>query len=392
MWLLEASVLRGIQQAMAAGVAPSFQAQADYVARYGADGGDSSRVLTIAGDVAEIRVNGAITQTPNFFAMLFGGGNVTWPEIVNALAAADADPEVARAELRIDSPGGTVSGMFDAMAAVQAFKKPLKAVVSNKAASAAYALASQADEIVATNRAASFGSIGIAVSIGVDENMVDIASSLAPKKRPDVTTEEGKAVVREELDALHTLFVESIAEGRDTDVDKVNADFGMGAMVLAEEALKRGMIDSVAGVTPLRLVDSSANTKTASSGEEKPERTMDLSTLKAQHPAVYQAAVQEGIDSERDRVTAHLTMGEASGDMKTAIGAINEGQGMTAKLQAQYMAAGMNRKDTENRAEDDAAAAAAASGAAQDGDKAPTAEELVVRGVEQAMGLEVGNV
>ena len=76
---------------------------------------------------------------------------------------------------------------------------------------------------------------------------------------------------------------------------------------------------------------------------------MDLNTLQAQHPDVYAAAVEMGANAERDRVAAHLTMGDASGDMATAITAINEGSAMTASLQATYMAAGMNRSDTQTR-------------------------------------------
>ena len=95
---------------------------------------------------------------------------------------------------------------------------------------------------------------------------------------------------------------------------------------------------------------------------------MDLQTLKAQHPDVYAAAAQEGRTEERDRVGAHLTMGEASGDMKTAIDAVQDGSAMTATLQAKYMAAGMNRSDVQARQDDDDAEANA-------GDDANAGEE-----------------
>ena len=59
---------------------------------------------------------------------------------------------------------------------------------------------------------------------------------------------------------------------------------------------------------------------------------------------------------------AHLTMGEASGDMKTAISAVTAGEEMTATLQAKYMAAGMNRRDATNRQQDDGDVAGALDG------------------------------
>ena len=382
-WLLAQGVRQAIEQAVAAGMTPSLDARAEYEARYGFSEGDASRVLTTAGDVAEIRVSGVITKAPDLMAMLFGGGNVTWPEIVAALAAADADPTVKRAELRIDSPGGTIDGMFEAMAAAEAFSKPLRAVLHNTCASAAYAMASQCGEIVAANRAVRIGSIGIAGTFRVDPDLVEITSTEAPDKRPDVTTEAGKAVVREELDAIHELFVESIAAGRKTTPEKVNADFGRGATLLADEALKRGMIDAVTGSPALRIVKPVKPTSATTAEQEK---VMDLNELKAQHPAIYAAAVGVGVAEERDRVSAHLIMGEASGDMATALKAAKEGTGMTASLQASYMAADMARRDTADRTDDDAAAAAALNGAAPATTEAAGADAVLAL-VEARLGV-----
>lgn len=113
---------------------------------------------------------------------------------------------------------------------------------------------------------------------------------------------------------------------------------------------------------------------------------MDLKTLQAQHPDVYTAAVQQGVDQERDRVTAHLTMGEASGDNKTAFAAIKDGSEMTATLQATYMTAGMNRSDVAARQDDDAGADAGDNAGASDdqGDAA----DAVASMVESKLGME----
>jgi hypothetical protein len=79
---------------------------------------------------------------------------------------------------------------------------------------------------------------------------------------------------------------------------------------------------------------------------------MDLIELKAKHPTLCAQLVAEGETAERDRVSAHLTMGSASGDMKTAMTAIEDGSAMTALISAKYMAAGMKRQDTVAREED----------------------------------------
>ncbi len=87
---------------------------------------------------------------------------------------------------------------------------------------------------------------------------------------------------------------------------------------------------------------------------------MDLEKLKAEYPALYQAVIAEGtkigiekgVTQERDRVGAHLIMGEASGAMDVAIKAAKEGTEMTATLNAEYMAAGMNKKTADATQED----------------------------------------
>lgn len=97
---------------------------------------------------------------------------------------------------------------------------------------------------------------------------------------------------------------------------------------------------------------------------------MDLDTLKAEHPETYRAALAVGASEERDRVTAHLTLGQSSGDMDTAIKAVEDGSEMTATLQAKYMAAGMRAGAMEDREkESDEAAAAAEAGAEKGGDQ-----------------------
>ena len=391
MWLLENNVRRSIEQAQTAGITPTFEQQQSFEASHitAFNDGGGSRLLTIAGNSAEIAVKGVLTKAPSFLAMIFGGGNTTYPEIISALAEADQDDNVTDATLKIESPGGNFEGLFDVLDAISKFNKPIVAVVSNMCASAAYAIAAQTDNITASNHAALIGSIGVAADFRIDENTVTITSTDAPDKRPDITTEEGKAVVRKQLDAMHDIFVEAIASGRNIMTNQINANFGQGATVLANEALKRGMIDAVAKPS-LSNVNRPKHKTTAESGTKPEGKSMDLKELRTSHPDVHSAAVQEGVTSERDRVVAHLTMGEASGDMVTAIAAINDGSAMTATLQSKYMAAGMNKADTKARGADDDDAGNAADGAGNDDDGGGAdASDQVAGMVESQLGTNV---
>lgn len=81
----------------------------------------------------------------------------------------------------------------------------------------------------------------------------------------------------------------------------------------------------------------------------KGDEIMTVSELQAQHPELYAEVVVAGVKQERERVTAHLTMGEASGDMGLAVASINEGAEMSATINAKYMAAHMKRKELNDR-------------------------------------------
>lgn len=313
-------------------------------------------VAQVAGTTMEVAVSGVLLNADNFLYWLFGIPYTVYSDIRQALAQAATDPAITNVILRVDSPGGQVDGLFETLAALQAFTKPISTIAA-EACSAAYAIAASTHSIVATNPAATFGSVGVVASVLVEEDVVDITSTEAPNKRPDVTTDEGQAVVREYLDAVHGLFVEAIASGRGTTVENVNANYGRGQVMVAGDAQKRGMINGVQG--SLRAVKpQQAAASAEQSGAEKDD-TMDLKKLKAEHSDIYEAAVQDGTKAERDRVSAHLKLGAMGGDkgMKIALAAIASGAAITMELQADYIVAASDMKQVASRQEESDAAA-----------------------------------
>lgn len=335
-------------------------------------------VMAIKGGVAEIKVEGVLTPEPDPCAWFFGIKNTAYSDIIAALAKASADSSVKSILLKVDSPGGNVDGLFDTLAAIQAVQKPMS-VLANQACSAAYAIAAAAGEIKATNPAACFGSIGVAVSIRMDPDVVDLTSTEAPDKRPDVTTDEGRAVYVKLLDGIHDLFVESIADARGVESSKVNETFGRGATVLAGEAKRLGMIDHLDRPARLeRRSDRSAD-KNAGSREHSQHasavgggqeiESMDINTLKAQHPQLVAELLAEGnaqgTKNERDRVTAHLTMGKQGGSQGLAIAfeAIEKGEGFSLTTNAKYMSVALNERDSRTRQEESNGAGVSVDGA-----------------------------
>ena len=242
--------------------------------------------------------------------------------IARASGAADKDESVKSIEYFIDSPGGYVSGLASAVQAIRLVSKPTSARVGGMAASAAYWLASQTDKIIATDRLSRFGSIGVAVEEYDDSKKLENAgitkrvytSTEAPGKRPDSKTEEGRAQIISSLDEIHSVFVQNVAEGRGVTVEEINKSYGRGSVMIAEKALKAGMIDSIETV-PSRREESLSDVighNTAAAAESKTEevKRMDitLETLKKDHSGVFAEAVaigeESGVKKERARRNA----------------------------------------------------------------------------------------
>ena len=331
MWLLDSDVLQALR-ARALSHFPSAQEQAQYARSFQAN------AIQIDDGVAVVSIAGVLTDRPSLFAQLFGDENTVYADIVRAVGQAERDPRVTSIVLDIDSPGGQASAEWvAALDAIAQAEKPVLARVGGMATSAAYALATQADRIVARNRMSMVGSVGVAARIFRGLSEVTVTSTQAPNKAPNPRTPEGVNAIREELDAIHGVFVEAVAQGRNTTPETVNSEFGRGGAVLAETALARGMIDAIAQ-------------------KDEDKKPMTLDELQTQHPDIYQAAVARGVTCERDRVTAHLIMGKTSGAMDVAVQAVENGEGMTATLNAKYMSAALNQRDIEARAQDNAPA------------------------------------
>lgn len=302
------------------------------------------RHLTIVGDTAHIPVVGVLEKSPSFMSFLFGGGTI-YGDIAQALIDAQRNDQVKQIVLEVDSPGGGVEGLQTVVDAMNTVDKQIIAQVTDKAASGGYWIASQADKIIVNNSAAEVGSIGVVVSMPIDDEYVTLTSTNAPFKRPDPETDEGRKAIIAKLDQTHERFATAIAKGRGTTVEDVNENYGRGRMVSAESALAAGMIDGIGQQETKRPTAVSATTG---------ESIMDLKTLKAEHPEVFAAAKAEGVQQEKDRVSALLQMGTSCDAMDIATQAIDEGADLSGNqtLMANFMSAGLNKRDKDLRASD----------------------------------------
>lgn len=336
MWLLENTV----KDKLEAAYKQNIDLSSELYDKFDSIRADAN-ILMQKSTVAVINIDGILTEKPDIIALIFGFGNTTYTEISDALLLVRDDDEVDSIQLNINSPGGEVAGLFSTLDILSSIDKPITALVNNLAASAAYAIAAKANKIIANNRAAMVGSVGVVASMFINDSIVSITSTNAPDKRPDVTTDEGKAIVRKNLDAIEALFIESIASGRNTTIEDVKNNFGRGAVLLADDAKSKNMLDNIMTVSVADLQKTNVGVT-----------NMNLNELKTQHADVFAQAKNEGVEQERGRVKAHLILAEAYGANKIAFNAIKEGADITPELQAEYLAAGANRDSVKARVDD----------------------------------------
>ena len=319
--------------------------------------------MQIQNGTARIFVHGTLENEASFFS------GTSYPEIQAEIAVALEDDNVKDIVLDIDSPGGAVVGFVQTAKILRDARaeKTIKAEISGAAMSAAYGIAAQANEIVAMDPTTVVGSIGVMARSFVFEDLAFARSDKAPLKARQLNEPEGQEAVQGFLNDAHNQFVAEIVEGRklaqpEITAEMVNEKFGRGGVKTARDSISFGMVDKIdptaGGSTS--AADARAETTKNSPGlrdkknegiPAKPKgKVMDLNTLKAEHPEVFRAAAdigrseghEAGVKAERDRVTAHMQMGEASGDMEAAAKFIKEGNSFTEQsVQAHYMSSSM---------------------------------------------------
>lgn len=213
--------------------------------------------FAVAGNVGLMPVRGMLTPASEAMERYMGWS--TYAGIEDSAAQLAGSDQVAAVILEFDSPGGFVVGMEAAVAAVSALAKikPVYALVSPMAASAAYNIASQATSISVTPGGI-VGSIGVArqtswpVATDMDGEQLSIhLSSHARAKMPNPTTEAGLREIARSLDESEARFHANVAAGRGIDLGALAAQLSVtddpadgGAAFYADDAIMRGLADT----------------------------------------------------------------------------------------------------------------------------------------------------
>jgi capsid assembly protease len=181
-------------------------------------------------------------------------GMASYQELATMLDTAVADPNVAAILLDIDSAGGESGGVFDLAdrVAAAAKRKPVWALANDMAFSAAYAIGSAASRFIVT-RTGGVGSIGV-IAMHADQSVKDAKDGVryttvfAGARKNDLNphepiSDEAHAFLKNEVERVYGLFVETVARNRGVSADAVRAT--EASIYYGADAVAAGLADAV---------------------------------------------------------------------------------------------------------------------------------------------------
>ena len=229
-----------------------------------AAGADS---LAMQRAVAVVPIRGMLAPRMNLVTQMSGGAAVE--HVRRQVRAANARPDVDTIVLDIDSPGGQVGGVPELAADLRAAETRVVAVANGLMGSAAYWIASGADEIVVTP-SGEVGSIGVAMihtdrsqqseKTGVRITLLTAGAGKDDGNPFEPLSEAARERIQARIDARYEQFVADIVTGRQAAGKAVTAatvrDEWQADVYLTAAAVERGLADRIA--TLEETIDRSA--------------------------------------------------------------------------------------------------------------------------------------
>ena len=217
-----------------------FASNSDIFVRIGAFSG-----YKIKNNVAVIPLHGAL------YADSLGIGD-SYQEFVAMLDHANTNVAVQKIVLDINSPGGQVLGLPNAVDAVTKSKKTVFAFATGLMASAAYAIGSQAKKISSLKQVeTAIGSIGVIMTHfdmskmyqddGVDITVIKSGDKKDAGSRYRPLTDSEKLEFQDEIDSIMSWFVDAVYQKRPTSKQKI-IDMQAG-VYNTQDAIKNKLID-----------------------------------------------------------------------------------------------------------------------------------------------------
>jgi capsid assembly protease len=305
--------------------------------RYGQDG--RLRTYSVVDGVATIPVVGSLVNRGAWIGA--NSGMVSYEGIAAQLREAAEDPEVSAVLLDIDSPGGEATGMFSIAEKVRELSasKPVTAFVNDMAASAAYGLASGANEIVVSPTSI-VGSIGVVLthldrSGELEQKGVRATLIYAGKHKVDGSpfgplSEAVQADLQTEVMKFYDQFVGLVARGRPGLTDEAIRATEARTFI-GQDAIDKGLADRIASID---VVLADLSTKAHGAAKRRKGFAMSKTTEagpQAENAGITEAAMSAAVEAARvegfaagkaeasARIKSILTCEEAKGRQAQAM-------------------------------------------------------------------------
>ena len=201
--------------------------------------------------IAIIPIHGTLVRRS--LGLEAASGLMSYGDIAAMLDDALANPSITGILLDVDSPGGEAGGVFELGERIRAADaiKPVWAIASDSAFSAAYAIACAASRITVT-RTGGVGSIGV-IAMHVDQTVRDAqegyrytAITAGLQKNDfsphEMLTGEAHARLQAEVDRLYGLFVNHVAQMRGLDPNAVRAT--EAGLYFGPDSIAAGLADA----------------------------------------------------------------------------------------------------------------------------------------------------
>lgn len=212
--------------------------------------GPGSTAKSGIGDaVAIVRVEGTILSGS---ADDLGTGAISGV-VIDDLKNASDDPAVKAIILRVDSPGGTVTGSTQIYEALQKIEKPVVTSMGGVAASGGYQISLPTDYVFARADTLT-GSIGVIMTLFNAEELIDevgvdvITITSGPNKAIGSMWEEmspeHRDIFEELIDESYDMFIQMVADGRNLPMEDVRL-LADGRVYSGRQALANDLVDEL---------------------------------------------------------------------------------------------------------------------------------------------------
>ncbi len=323
-------------------------------------------------------------------------GLTSYEGIGHQLKTVAADPSVRSVILDLHSPGGEAVGAFEVASLVRELsaRKRTVAVVNGMAASAAYAIASGASEIVTTETGVS-GSIGVVLlhadfsrqldREGITPTLIHAGAHKVDGNPFEPLTADVRDDLQAEVNAFYDAFLATVAKGRGNRLTAAAARKTEARTFIGKAAVDAGVADRV-GTFEQVLADLSRASSGRSTSQNRrtsmsetsgaPAANEDAGIPKAEHDAAVKTARAEGkaegeaigAKTATDQFVAALGAEGVKGDasrMAAALDLAVKSPGMSGEDVAAFVSANVTAAGKPDPAAGYEAGRLAASGQAQ---------------------------